>query len=298
MRMFNNKQKKVIQLIDFLVHIPGVLMMLFWAIMLLLAIPAIIKPYIVIKTDEWSYYTIAVVLQVGLIYVAMRYRKHKKNTQPCVHGIPGGEIQNACPECLRVYNDYRRKLDIEHRARMLHSDEQQTHQRRKLRSLENLYSLSPYEFEDEIMKMYRALGYRVKQTSYSNDRGKDGIAFKEGEKYLIECKRYEPSKKIGRPHLQKFFAAIYEERAKAGFFITTSSFASTAYEYAEKNRINLIDGLKLIEMMHKAYPPAPGNTEIIRLMCLECGEIVRFDAFGKQMQQQCPNNHPVINDIQ
>jgi restriction system protein len=87
----------------------------------------------------------------------------------------------------------------------------------------------------------------VKQTPYSSDGGKDAIAMKDGKKVLIECKRYEKDL-IGRPALQKFYAAIMEEKAAKGIFVTTSGFARTAleYQYVRSNLIELIDGYGVV----------------------------------------------------
>jgi len=58
---------------------------------------------------------------------------------------------------------------------------------------------------------------------------------------------------IGRPYLQKFWAAMQEEKAVKGLFINTGTFASTAYEYAKKSRIELIDMEGLLKLTKKAY---------------------------------------------
>ncbi|MHB1485747.1 MAG: restriction endonuclease [Saccharofermentanales bacterium] len=34
--------------------------------------------------------------------------------------------------------------------------------------------MSPYDFEINVLKMFSKLGYSVKSTPFSNDRGKDG----------------------------------------------------------------------------------------------------------------------------
>ena len=63
------------------------------------------------------------------------------------------------------------------------------------------------EFEDSIAKVFRKLGYRVTQTPYSRDGGKDAIAWKDNKKYVIECKRYGTGSSVGRRDLQILLAA-------------------------------------------------------------------------------------------
>lgn len=230
------------------------------------------------------------------------YPKFKKHYQNCPHDISGGETRDLCTECVRIKNlqllakgEEMRLYDIKKKADELYYKELNKLKKSQLKKLDYLYSLTPYQFEDAVMNMYRRLGYSVKQTSYSNDRGKDGIAYKDNKKYLIECKRYEISKRIGRPHLQKFFAAMHEEKAVKGFFVTTASFADTAFEYAKANHIELISGKRLTEMMSTAHPE--NQDDIVAVMCLTCGEIVQFDMMKDSEQRSCKNGHSVRNNI-
>src|SRR5258708_40186259 len=114
--------------------------------------------------------------------------------------------------------------------------------------------MSPQQCENEIAEVFRQLGYLVKQTPYSNDRGKDAIAGKDGQKFLIESKRYGREKTIGRRELQIFLAAMKEEAVEAGLYLNTGKFASTAYEYALQNHIQLIDKEKFPTLINTAFP--------------------------------------------
>ena len=160
-----------------------------------------------------------------------------------------------------------------------------------------LLSGTPKEFEDTVAAMFEKLGYSVKQTPYSSDGGKDAIAMKDGTKVLIECKRYEKDL-IGRPALQKFYAAVMEEKADKGIFVTTSGFARTAldYEFVGSNLIELIDGTTLAHMMIRAFPES-SDSEKYAVMCLQCGSRVMFDLLAGESHKMCPNNHPVNNDL-
>jgi HJR/Mrr/RecB family endonuclease len=70
-------------------------------------------------------------------------------------------------------------------------------------SVDELRAISSTSFEDEIARMFTRLGYEVKQTSYSNDGGRDAIMMKDGNKYLVECKRYAKGGLSGRCVYQK-----------------------------------------------------------------------------------------------
>ncbi|MHB8580661.1 MAG: restriction endonuclease [Ignavibacteriaceae bacterium] len=160
-----------------------------------------------------------------------------------------------------------------------------------------LYNLEPNQFEDVIAEMYKKLGYEVKQTPYSNDRGKDIILKKNNTKYLVECKRYGLENTIGREILQKFFAAIIEEKAEKGFVVTTSDFKSTAIKYAQDiGKIELINGSRLVLMMRDLYPEN-FDSNIVKIMCGKCGEVVNFSFNESANNKQCKNGHIVSYDF-
>lgn len=94
-----------------------------------------------------------------------------------------------------------RKQDIAIKASRLRNSETERIRKSLLKSQDYLRSMSPQEFEDIVAELFRSLGYDVKQTPYTNDQGKDAIIFKDGKKSLIECKRYSPENKVGRPML-------------------------------------------------------------------------------------------------
>lgn len=86
----------------------------------------------------------------------------------------------------------------------------------------------------------------------SGDEGIDGI-IKEDKLGLdavyIQAKKWDNS--VGRGEIQKFVGALQGQKARKGVFITTSTFAQTAVDYAKNLEIKvvLIDGDQLSELM-------------------------------------------------
>jgi len=211
--------------------------------------------------------------------------KIKKSRIRCKHGNKTrGDIKN-CSLCLDEKKQSEAKEIIKNEAIAYRSQEIKKLKKAHYNQLGFLYDIDPIEFEDIVNDLFRKNGYEVHPTPPTNDRGKDAIAYRNGRKYLIECKRYSKENRIGRPLLQKFFAAIYEEEAIKGFFVTTSFFASTAYEYATANKIELISGTKLIEMMNNAYPEV--NNRTVSLMCENCGAIIEYERFADDQFTLC-----------
>jgi hypothetical protein len=231
------------------------------------------------------------------------------NSKRCRHGIEGGESRDRCPFCVKERQEesnrwererqaQERKKHIKRDADLLRHQEMKRLAQTRVGRSDFLLTGNPREFENAVAAMFTKLGYSVKQTPYSSDGGKDAVATKDGKKVVIECKRYDKNNLVGRPDLQKFYAAVMEEMADKGIFVTTSGFARTAveYEYVRSNLIELIDGQKLGHLMIKAFPDS-GDAERYRVMCTECGSEVIFDLTSGETEKHCHNGHLVSNDL-
>lgn len=121
--------------------------------------------------------------------------------------------------------------------------------------IDYLLSLTPHQFEDAIAALFDTLGYSVVQTPYSGDGGLDLIVGRNGVRYGVECKRYDPtSNSVGRRDLQIFYAALQENELDGGYVVTTSTFTQQARGVAENFSIELIGERPLELMMKLAYP--------------------------------------------
>lgn len=109
---------------------------------------------------------------------------------------------------------------------------------------EDLYSLSPREFEEYTQQLLIHLGYEnVILTSYVNDKGIDLFCERKGQKIAVQCKKYKG--KVGSPEIISFIGAMSNAHVDSGIFITTGMFTSEAEALAAKNPILLINGVRL-----------------------------------------------------
>ena len=116
------------------------------------------------------------------------------------------------------------------------------------RSLSDLKRMHPFKFEDYIAKLYKNMGYSVKQTKRTGDGGKDMIATKNGQTYFVECKRY--SDPINVHKMRDFVGAcVLGGKDVKGIYVTTSSFTNDAKSAANRIGIQMIDGNKLMSMI-------------------------------------------------
>jgi len=132
--------------------------------------------------------------------------------------------------------------------------------------------MEPREFENAIMKVFRKLEYRVSQTAYVGDGGKDAIAWKGKKKYVIECKRYGNRSATGRRDLQIVLAAKHDVEADGAIFVSTGRLTAPAIAYAKENDIEYYDKDSFPDLINLAY----GESEDISTVwtcCLECGRL-------------------------
>ena len=111
------------------------------------------------------------------------------------------------------------------------------------RSLSDLKRMHPFKFEDYVAKLYKNMGYSVKQTKRTGDGGKDMVATKNGQTYFVECKRY--SDPINVHKMRDFVGAcVLGGKDVKGIYVTTSSFTNDAKSAA--NRI----GIQMLSLIH------------------------------------------------
>ncbi|UQD57001.1 restriction endonuclease [Flavobacterium sp. K5-23] len=121
--------------------------------------------------------------------------------------------------------------------------------------LEKLKEIDPYYFEKVILILLKKMGYGdFIETSKSGDGGIDGIINEDKlglEKIYTQAKRYNENK-VREKDIRNFIGAMSGDTSK-GVFITTSTFDDSAIKKAKEahHRIILIDGLKLVDLMHQ-----------------------------------------------
>jgi HJR/Mrr/RecB family endonuclease len=124
---------------------------------------------------------------------------------------------------------------------------------------ERLLVLTPRQFEELIAEIWAKLGYSVELTARTRDNGRDVIAVRRVEaetRYLIECKRYAPEKKVGVEFVRALYGVKVDDKATKAFLATTSTFTRGALKFCENHRWELeardFDGvLKWIEQTRR-----------------------------------------------
>lgn len=153
--------------------------------------------------------------------------------------------ENADTSCIMAYYNYKLKengINPKKETFACNSD---------IQKIVDYYSEKPTDFEGLCSELFESLGYIAKLTPPTNDGGYDILLTRGGEKTIVECKCYSIGHKVGRPNIQKLVGANNVVLADKMIFITTSDFSGAAISYAEEVEVKLINGNKLMELLHK-----------------------------------------------
>ncbi len=108
---------------------------------------------------------------------------------------------------------------------------------------DELYRLSPREFEELIAELLGKMGYKVRLGPGSKDGGVDVFAERDQdfgpELTLVQCKRNSPKHKVGEPIIKQLHADVNDRRASKGLVVTTSFFTGPALKYIESSKYRL-----------------------------------------------------------
>lgn len=99
--------------------------------------------------------------------------------------------------------------------------------------------MSGEEFEEYLAAHFQKLGYKVKLTPKSNDFGADLILIKEGQKIVVQAKRYQA--KIGVKAVQEIIGARGYYKADRMMVVSNNFYTSGAKKLAAANNVELWD---------------------------------------------------------
>lgn len=114
-------------------------------------------------------------------------------------------------------------------------------------TLEELYSLSPRDFEHYVAGLFERRGYIVEVRGRAGDLGVDlALTRADGRNAIVQCKRYRHT--IGPDIIRELFGTMVHERAVHGFLVTTADISDGARAWAADKPITLIDGRTLAKL--------------------------------------------------
>ncbi|HEX8877596.1 MAG TPA: restriction endonuclease [Phycisphaerales bacterium] len=97
---------------------------------------------------------------------------------------------------------------------------------------EQMQEIGDRKFEEFVAEMLNRDGFEVRLTPQTRDGGYDVLAMRRLQAlellFLVECKRYKRSRKVGVEIVRSLYGVVCEKRANAGLIVTTSTFSKPA----------------------------------------------------------------------
>jgi restriction system protein len=113
--------------------------------------------------------------------------------------------------------------------------------------------INPYVFEELLLTAFERRGYPIKRNSrYSGDGGMDGQVWIDGQRYLIQAKRY--ARTISPTHVAAFGELVRREDCRGLFVHTGRTGLASRAELARIPEIELLSGQQLLNLLKKDIP--------------------------------------------
>ncbi|MBN1641971.1 MAG: restriction endonuclease [Anaerolineae bacterium] len=123
---------------------------------------------------------------------------------------------------------------------------------RGLGSTEELFALTPEQFEEMVAQLYRLGGHRARRVGGQSDHGVDVIVeASNGEKWVVQCKRQR--RPIGEPTVRELPGIMAHEGAQAAALVTAGTFSEPARRWAQGKPIYLYDGAAFVALWRRAH---------------------------------------------
>lgn len=119
--------------------------------------------------------------------------------------------------------------------------------------LSYLRKVNPYVFEELLLTAFERRGLPIKRNRhYSGDGGLDGQVWIDGQRYLIQAKRY--SQAINPAHVAAFGALVRRERCQGIFIHTGRTGQKSRFALRSMPDVDLISGMRLLDLLDPQRP--------------------------------------------
>jgi restriction system protein len=115
-------------------------------------------------------------------------------------------------------------------------------------TIRDVDTISGYDFELLLKRLFEGMSYQVTHTSLSNDQGADLILEKDGTRSVVQAKNWTAN--VGNTAVQEIVAAVKHYDAHKAIVISSSGFTTSAIELARSNKVELWDRAKLSTILN------------------------------------------------
>jgi hypothetical protein len=154
--------------------------------------------------------------------------------------IPRGIAWLPKPDSLRLTADIRKRVEMYLHAKAEYEEAVREAGLQRRRQQEEYWrSLSGREFESEMARLYRAVGYAVETTPVTGDEGADLLLRKDGELIVVQCKCQDAP--VGPHIVRDLHGTMHHFHASQAFLDAPGGFTEAVRRYAHGKPIELHD---------------------------------------------------------
>ena len=141
--------------------------------------------------------------------------------------------------------------------------------------IESIRAMPWQEFELLVGEAFRRLGFQVSELGGPGaDGGVDLVLFKEGKKYIVQCKRWKTFTVSVQP-VRELYGVMHAQGADGCIFVSSGRYTRDAMEFAHSKPIELLDGprlVRIVRLVQDAVPVIPEAEVTPSLVsCPVCG---------------------------
>lgn len=123
--------------------------------------------------------------------------------------------------------------------------------------IDDIRNLSWQQFEVLIGEAFRRRGYSVVENGGGGaDGGVDLVLRKDGQAIFVQCKQWKVVT-VGVKPIGELYGVVSARKAAGGIFVNSGTYTSDAKAFASESGIQLIDGVRLVEMVREVQTPEP-----------------------------------------
>jgi restriction system protein len=117
------------------------------------------------------------------------------------------------------------------------------------RTLEDLRSLEPDQFEELVAHLLEKSGWHAQVAGGTGDEGIDIILHYRGRLAVCQCKRYRGT--VSSRVLRELYGAMMHAGAHEAFLVTSGTISQPGEDWAKGKPIHLIDGPELVRWIRR-----------------------------------------------
>jgi len=126
---------------------------------------------------------------------------------------------------------------------------------RRLRSLDQLRAMNWSDLEILTRRLFEQQGYHATRLGGEGaDGGVDIVLRRQGMRILVQCKQWK-TRQVGVGVVRELLGVVTLHRADGGIIVTCGVFTKEARDFARLSRLQLIDGLSLLDMARDTPSP-------------------------------------------